>query len=186
MGNESNATPALWWLWERRLFYQVFHFPVFVKFRLWKAFKYWKKAIHKQKNKGSQAKLYKSLFIANEVLQGCMIHVRSLCESARSVFKNGDTSNIITLVDLDPVATLTLAEFEGQQKSRCDRALQQLNALRENIIEIVWESCATVAEMEGITQGIREEGDRKVLIKSPAVKAALAASQQNGLKIRQT
>ncbi|XP_035825271.1 dynein heavy chain 6, axonemal [Aplysia californica] len=184
--NESNATPALWWLWERRLFYMVFHFPVFVKFRLWKAFKNWKKAIHRQKNKGSQVKLYKSLFIANEVLQGCLVHVRSLCESARSVFKDGDTSSIIALVDLDPVATLTLQEFEGRQKNRCDRALHQLNTLREKIIEIVWESCATVAEMEGITQGIREEGDRKVLVKSAAVKAALAASQQNRLKIRQT
>ncbi|GFS25387.1 dynein heavy chain 1, axonemal [Elysia marginata] len=31
--NESNATPALWWLWERRMFYMVFQYPVFVKFR---------------------------------------------------------------------------------------------------------------------------------------------------------
>merc|ERR1712058_215360 len=141
--SESNATPALWWLWERRLFYQVFHFPVFVKFRLWKAFKNWKKAIHRQKNTGHQVKLHKSLFIANEVLQGCLIHVRSLCESARSVFKDGDTSNLISLIDLDPVATLTLAEFEGRQRSRCDRALEQLNKLSESIIDIVWESCAT-------------------------------------------
>ncbi|GFS25384.1 dynein heavy chain 1, axonemal [Elysia marginata] len=40
--------------------------------------------------------------------------------------------------------------------------------------------------MEGITQGIREQGDRRVLIKSSAVRAVLAASQQNRLKIRQT
>ncbi|XP_059157269.1 dynein axonemal heavy chain 6-like [Physella acuta] len=155
--NESNATPVLWWLWERRLFFMVFHFPVFVKFRLWKAFKNWRKAILRQKNKVQQEKLYRSLFIANEVLQGCLIHVRSLCESARTLVKDGDLSTIISFVDLDPSVTFSLQDFESRQKKRCDKALQQLLALRGNIIEIVWESCATVAEMEGITQGIRDD-----------------------------
>lgn len=30
---ETFCTPALWWLWERRLFYSIYQKPVFVKFR---------------------------------------------------------------------------------------------------------------------------------------------------------
>ncbi|CAL1542609.1 unnamed protein product, partial [Lymnaea stagnalis] len=178
---ESNATSALWWLWERRLFNMVFNFPVFEKFRLWKTFKNWKEAILRQKNKGQQEKLYRSLFIANEVLQGCLIHVRSLCESARNITKDGTTSSLISFVDLDSSLTLTLHEFEARQKSRCDKGLQQLSALREKIIEIVWESCATVAEMEGITQGIREEENQ---IKSS--KVIMDSNQQHRQTIKTT
>nr|KAI8735296.1 dynein heavy chain 6; axonemal-like [Biomphalaria glabrata] len=160
--NESNATPALWWIWERRLFKMIFHIPVFVKFRLWKAFKNWKKTILRQKNKGQKDKLCKSLFIANEVLQGCLIHVRSICESTKDVLKDGSSSSLISLIELDPGATLNLEEFELRQKNRCDRALLQLNRLREQIIEIVWEACATVAEMEGVAQGIRDDSGKKL------------------------
>ncbi|KAH9496161.1 Dynein heavy chain 6, axonemal [Bulinus truncatus] len=164
---DSSATPSLWWIWERRLFKMIFHIPVFVKFRLWKAFKNWKKTILRQKNNSQKVKLYKSLFIANEVLQGCLIHIRSLCESTKDVLRDGTASTLISLVDLDPSQILTLQEFECRQKNRCDKALLQLNTLREKIIEIVWEACATVAEMEGITQGIRDEYEMVIKPNSP-------------------
>ncbi|CAG5136730.1 unnamed protein product, partial [Candidula unifasciata] len=175
---ESNVTPALWWLWERRLFYKVFKLSFFVKFRLWKTFKQWKHIIHRQRNKGAQGKLYRSLFMLNEVLQGCLIHVQSLCENARNVIKEGDTSSVISLLELEPVVTMTLQKFESIQKNRCDRALQQLFSLRENIVHIAWESCTTVAEMEGISQGIRDNKNSGVHLQLQAVQGGCQSQQE--------
>ncbi|XP_069117336.1 dynein axonemal heavy chain 6-like isoform X3 [Argopecten irradians] len=165
---ESVNDPALWWLWERRLFYMIHLLPVFVKFRLWKTFKMWKRNVRLQKSAKSKVVLYKSLFVANEVLQGCLIHVRSLCEAACGSNKGlGDGESAVSLISMDRGATLTLQEFKEIQEKQGKVALEKLNALRRKIIDIVWESCATVAEMEGITHGIRSEGVKKVIVKEP-------------------
>lgn len=165
---ESFNIPVLWWLWERRLFYNIFNLPVFVKFRKWKTFKMWRKAIRLQKSEKSQKKLFKTLFMANEVLQGCLVHVRSLCEAASGSltgFGKGDSA--ICLAKLHKSQTLTLQEFQDVQLQQTKYAWTQLTALRETIIDIAWETCATVAEMEGITQGIRPGSPRKVKIQTP-------------------
>ncbi|WAR20146.1 DYH6-like protein, partial [Mya arenaria] len=165
---ESHNTPILWWLWERRLFYSIFELPVFIKFRKWKTFKMWKKAIRLQKSNKSQGILYKSLFVANEVLQGCLIHIRSLCEAASgSLTGEGWGESAISLIKLDKSLTLTLEEFMDVQREQNRLAWEQLNDLRTKIIDIAWESCATVAEMEGITHGVRPGSPRKVKIKVP-------------------
>lgn len=169
----TNTTRALWWLWERRLFYKVFGFPVFVKFRLWKTFQLWKYSIRHTKNSSNKAILYKTLFLANEVLQGALVHIQSLCEAAKGACKDGGCT--ILLTDLDYSKTLTLAEFQINQEQQCHKVHEQLKALRESIIDIVWESCATVAEMEGITQGIREDSStRRVTIKPPVLALSTA------------
>ncbi|RUS88167.1 hypothetical protein EGW08_004064, partial [Elysia chlorotica] len=138
--NESNATPALWWLWERRMFYMVFQYPVFDNSEPLTQFTV-------RFSHHPRTKLYRCLFMANEVLQGCLIHVRNLCESARSLVKDGDPSSIISLVELDPTVTMTLQDFETLQKGRCDRAFDQLTVLREKVIEVVWESCAVTTQI---------------------------------------
>ncbi|XP_052105827.1 dynein axonemal heavy chain 6-like isoform X2 [Mytilus californianus] len=164
----STNTPVLWWLWERRLFYMIHELPVFVQFRKWKTFKQWKRNVRMQKKSGSKNTMYKQLFVANEVLQGCLIHVRSLLEAASGSRDGiGEKDSAIILIVVDRSATLTLDEFKDIQVVQAEKALGQLNTLRNKIIDIVWESCATVAEMEGITHGIRPEGTKKVHIQAP-------------------
>lgn len=87
--------------------------------------------------------MYKQLFVANEVLQGCLIHVRSLLEAASSSRDGlGDADSGICLVVLDKTATLTLEEFKLIQANQAQNAVDQLQTLRNKIIDIVWESCA--------------------------------------------
>ena len=87
--------------------------------------------------------LGKQLFIGNEVLQGCLIHVRSLCEAASgSLTGEGQGESAVSLIKLDKSVTLTLQEFKDVQRKQNEIALKQLNALRDKIIEIAWESCA--------------------------------------------
>lgn len=90
-----------------------------------------------------RAVLYKTLFMANEILQGCLVHVRKLCEAASgSLTGLGEGEHAISLVSLDKSRTLTLEEFMSMQEQQGDKALKQLNALRDKIINLVWESCA--------------------------------------------
>lgn len=92
-------------------------------------------------------KLYKTLFVANEVLQGCLIHVRSLCEAASgSLTGTGKGDSAVSLIKLDKSLTLTLEEFKDVQQGQNDAAWKQLNALRDKIIDIAWESCAVSHE----------------------------------------
>jgi hypothetical protein len=51
----------------------------------------------------------------------------------------GDTA--ILLVKVDKSVMMTLSEFMGAQKYQGEYALNQLNALRKNVVDIVWESC---------------------------------------------
>ena len=88
-------------------------------------------------------KLCKSLFVANEVLQGCLIHIRSLCEAASGSRTGvGKGESAISLIRLDKSLTLTLTEFKDIQTDQNALALKQLQALRDKIIDIAWESCA--------------------------------------------
>lgn len=87
--------------------------------------------------------LCKRLFLANEVLQGCLLHVRGLCEAAScSTDGLGVGHSAISLVNLDRSQTLTLKQFMEAQKIHGDAALKKINALRDKIVSIVWESCA--------------------------------------------
>ena len=71
------------------------------------------------------------------------MHVRKLCEYASGSLSGlGEGESAITLIRLDKQKTLTLVEFMDEQKDQGAVALKQLNSLRENIIDLVWESCA--------------------------------------------
>lgn len=81
--------------------------------------------------------------MANEILQGCLVHVRKLCEAASgSLTGLGEGEHAISLVSLNKTQTLTLEDFMSIQAQQGDKALKQLNALRAKIINLVWESCA--------------------------------------------
>ncbi|KAK3092231.1 hypothetical protein FSP39_000084 [Pinctada imbricata] len=176
--DESVNTPVLWWLWERRKFYLINKLSVFVKFRLWKTFKLWRRNVRLQKSVTSRDSLCKTLFVANEILQGCLVHVRKLCEYASGSLSGlGEGQSAVSLLRLDKHRTLTLTEFIEVQADQGKVALKQLNDLRQSIIDLVWESCATVAEMEGITTGIRPEGSKKVKIKAPIAEEVKVTSK---------
>lgn len=81
--------------------------------------------------------------MANEVLQGCLIHVRSLCEAASgSLTGVGKGDSAVSLIKLDKSLTLTLEEFKVVQEEQTEIAWKQLSALRDKMIDIAWESCA--------------------------------------------
>ena len=85
----------------------------------------------------------KNLFTTNEVLLGCLLHIRGMCESATlGVDFNGVRRSGISLIAVDRTMTLTLAQFEENQRRQRRLAESQLKALSEKVICLVWESCS--------------------------------------------
>jgi len=94
-------------------------------------------------------RLVKSLFSTNDVLLGCLFHVRGMCESAA---QGADYSSIrrsgISLVAIDRTTTMTLAQFEEYQRRQRQLVESQLNALWDKVVGLVWESCAVLTSRD--------------------------------------
>ncbi|XP_067943512.1 dynein axonemal heavy chain 6-like [Watersipora subatra] len=145
---DSVATPVLQWIWEKDLYNQIIRIPIFKKFRKWKAFTMWHRIVRNNKSDGSSGLLTKRLFLANEVLQGCLLHVQSICEAASSSLTGyGTKDSGILLVDVDKNRTYTLSDFASIQSSASKKGSEALLALRKQIVLIVWESCAVLARL---------------------------------------
>lgn len=86
--------------------------------------------------------LERQLFTTRTTLQGCILYVRSLClDASGSHIRKSLPSSIIKLIHLDVKVTLTLEEFKKVQQKQTDHALIQINRLRNNIVDTVWNAC---------------------------------------------
>ncbi len=92
--------------------------------------------------------LTRTLFCASEILQGCTLHVRRLCETASgSLTGLGEGQEAILLVTLDRKMCHTLDQFMDSQKQQIDVSLQKLQALRAKVVDLVWEACAVSTKL---------------------------------------
>ena len=86
--------------------------------------------------------LKRRLFSANEIFQSVLLHVRDLCERA-----SGSKTSItiieseITMIKYDPNATLSLEDFNRAQNNQINFALRQLQAIKEEIMDLCYVSC---------------------------------------------
>ena len=90
--------------------------------------------------------LHRILFNSNEVLLGCLLHIRSLCETASSStdgLGRGDAA--VSLIRVDCSVTWTLTEFLDAQRLQRETALKQLTTLWDTVIDIVWQACVVSA-----------------------------------------
>ncbi|XP_071833092.1 dynein axonemal heavy chain 6-like isoform X4 [Apostichopus japonicus] len=154
-GEYDELTPTMQWLSERRVFHALFEMKVFQQFRIWKAFNIWKNVVRATKKSDSKMIMNTELFTANEILQRCMLHIRTQCELAcSSADGRGVGDKAISLVHVDPHLTTTLDDFCKLQAEKCDATFLQLNRMRDKIVKITFECCKKVAEMEGIKHPI--------------------------------
>ncbi|XP_022090728.1 dynein heavy chain 6, axonemal-like isoform X2 [Acanthaster planci] len=183
----EELTPTMQWLYERRLFHAIFDLPVFVKFRIWKAFKMWKSNVRALKKSSSKTVMHQQLFTANEILQRCLLHIRSQCEAAcSSLSGEGDEDKAVTLLQLDSRCTLTLEEFCVAQAQQCDVALLKLMHMRDKIVRLAFECCAKVAEMEGVTQTLLPNSGPLTKKVDPSKNKSNAAAKKTGDKQKKT
>ncbi len=103
----------------------------------------WRNTVRRLCTGGAQDYLQRRLYFADDVLQGCLFHVQALCEAASSSnsgYGSGEAG--IALLKFEQRHCSTLADFQSVQKKQLKEGITKLTALRAQVIEIVFESCA--------------------------------------------
>ncbi|XP_070240511.1 dynein axonemal heavy chain 14 [Bos mutus] len=150
---EIELIPTLEWLLERRCYYLLQQFKIFSNFRINKLFVTWKLTVKRIKTDKSRSLLYRSLFFADELFQGCLLYIKGLCEDAVSLKKGDeDNSNAICLVKLDKFRTYSLHEFCEEQLHQATQALKQLEDVRDKAISEIKLTILKVAEKKDIKE----------------------------------
>ena len=88
--------------------------------------------------------MYKQLFCASEVLQGCLLHVRTICEDACS---SSTGKGALSFISVSRTKTYTLDDFCDLQKKKKKKVEGELHVLYDNVVRIVFESCAVSITM---------------------------------------
>ena len=119
--------------------------PFFDKFRMLKAFFFWKKYIRRTKTANCRKYLNENLYILNPYLRNSLIQLRSLCYEASHW----------TLFKVDPKNTLTLDEFQEAQETQKDIVMDLLFQLNQNVRKIVLDACEVDLREFLISNGFR-------------------------------
>jgi dynein heavy chain len=137
--------------WEREyfLYTKMMGIPFFKKFRMWKAFYFWKKLIRRTKTAHCRKFLEENLYILNEYLRGSLIQLREHCYSASNW----------TLFKVDPKNTLTLIEFQAQQEQQKEIVMRLLYKLNQDVRKIVLDACEVDLREFLISNGFRRSKD---------------------------
>uniref|UniRef100_A0A8C6E8C9 Dynein axonemal heavy chain 14 n=1 Tax=Moschus moschiferus TaxID=68415 RepID=A0A8C6E8C9_MOSMO len=150
---EIELIPTLEWLLERRCYYLLQQFKIFSNFRINKLFVTWKLTVKRIKTDKSRSLLYRNLFFADELFQGCLLYIKGLCEDAVSLKKGDeDNSNAICLVKLDKFRTYSLHEFCEEQLYQATQSLKQLEDIRDKAISEIKLTILKVAEKKDIKE----------------------------------
>nr|XP_023488506.1 dynein heavy chain 14, axonemal isoform X2 [Equus caballus] len=152
---EIELVPTLEWLLERRYYYLLQQFKIFSNFRINKSFVTWKLNVKRIKTEKSRSFLYRHLFWADELFQGCLLYIKGLCEDAVNLKKGDDhedNPSAICLVKLDRSRTYSLDEFCEEQLQQATQALKQLENIRDKAISEVQSTILKVAEKKDIKE----------------------------------
>ncbi|XP_028903273.1 dynein heavy chain 14, axonemal isoform X3 [Ornithorhynchus anatinus] len=159
-GEEVEMMSVLEWLCERRLYHSLCKFRVFSKFRIMKAFVTWRINVQRQKTDNSRSKLYKWLFLVDELFQGCLLYIQGLCEDVlhvKNVENSEESSFDICMVKLDRSRTYSLDEFCEEQYRQQALSLKQLESFKSKAISELKRTFLKVAEREGIQNFFKPE-----------------------------
>lgn len=79
IGIETVFTPLDVWEREYKMYCKLMHFRTFYRFRLYKGFYVWRKAIIRKKFRAAQRHLNENLFILNDQLRAGLLAVQQMC-----------------------------------------------------------------------------------------------------------
>ncbi|XP_073755948.1 dynein axonemal heavy chain 14 isoform X3 [Callorhinus ursinus] len=101
---EIELIPTLEWLLERTCYYLLQQFKIFSNFRVNKSFVTWKLNVRRIKTEKSRSFLYRHLFWADELFQGCLLYIKGLCEDAVDIKKGNEHEDHPSAICLIKVA----------------------------------------------------------------------------------
>lgn len=85
------------------------------------------------------------------MFQKTLLHIRNLCERASgSKTGLGMGEHAILMVKIEPNSTHSLEDFSRIQHEQIDQAYNKLKLIQQEVINLVYVSCITVGQLEGI------------------------------------
>jgi len=134
--------------WEREyfLFTKMMEIPFFRRFRMWKAFFFWKKHIRRTKLNKCKKVLTENLYILSPYLRPSLLQLKSLCYAASKW----------TLFKVDPKHTLTLQAFCANQEAQKAQVMDMMQRMLTEVRRIVAEACEVDLKQFLINNGFRQ------------------------------
>ncbi|EEZ99537.1 Dynein heavy chain, cytoplasmic-like Protein [Tribolium castaneum] len=130
-GVETVFTPLDVWEREFQMYCKLMHFRTFYRFRLWKGFYVWRKAVVRKKFKSAQVYLNENLFILNNELRAGLLAIQQMC------YKMTD----ISFIDDDTIEDFLLFYFIENQMEKLESVSDKLQEFREVAKDIVANAC---------------------------------------------
>ncbi|XP_053239011.1 dynein axonemal heavy chain 14 isoform X1 [Podarcis raffonei] len=147
---EMEIIPVIEWLCERQIYYALRSIDICFNFRKRKYFITWKSNVKRSKIENSKMLLYKRLFLADEILQKCLLYIQALCEDVSNTEKHKlSEDKTISFIKIDISHTYTLDEFCEEQYKQSRQALTQLQDFKDKVITVIRTSFLKIAEMKG-------------------------------------
>lgn len=134
--------------WEREyfLFTKMMEIPFFHKFRMWKAFYFWKKLIRTSKSNKCRKYLTENLYILNPYLRSSLVELKSLCWQAGKW-------NLFQYTESKSVTLATFMKQQEEQRELIEKKLEDLNA---EVRAIVLRACDVDLREFLINNGFRK------------------------------
>ncbi|KAK3247052.1 hypothetical protein CYMTET_43439 [Cymbomonas tetramitiformis] len=136
-GGSADFTNLDQWEREYQLFNAMCTLNVFKRYRAWKGFSLWRKAVRRGKIGRVQKLLKKNLFLLNDVFQTSLLCTRSLCFNLSQV----------RLHRVSSTTTYTLPDFCGAQDDQRAMVKQELQTFSEETVETVSTACTRALEL---------------------------------------
>jgi dynein heavy chain len=138
--------------WEREyfLYTKMMEVPFFKKFRMWKAFSFWRKLIRRTKSNKYRKYLTENLYILNPYLRGSLIELRNICYNASKW----------TLFKLDEHKTATLTAFMEAQDAQQTSVMETLSRMQLEVRQIVLRACEVDLREFLVNNGFRKSKSR--------------------------
>nr|XP_028577583.1 dynein heavy chain 14, axonemal [Podarcis muralis] len=135
---EMEIIPVIEWLCERQIYYALRSIDICFNFRKRKYFITWKSNAKRSKIENSKMLLYKRLFLADEILQKCLLYIQALCEDVSNTEKHKlSEDKTISFIKIDISHTYTLDEFCEEQYKQSQQALTQLQDFKDKVIKVI-------------------------------------------------
>jgi dynein heavy chain len=137
------------WQRDQEMYRKIVQIPFFEKYRKWKLFSVWKSIMRSQRVRKCSKTLNQNLFVLDQTLRDSLLRVRALCVRITTV----------NVIEINPVMTYTLPEFEETQKLRREQVVQDLQSIWGQIKDELLQSCTHSLQLFLAANGFGENKD---------------------------
>jgi len=143
------------WQRDQEMYRKIIQIAFFEKYQRWKLFSVWKSAMRNQRVQKCSRTLNAHLFALDPTLCDSLLRARGLCVRIAAW----------SLLEVNPVTTYTLEEFEVAQRAKRDQVVQELRVVWTQIKDELLQSCTVSLQLflkaNGFGQKVQDKEDTR-------------------------